>query len=79
MQSKRKESVIWEGIPEMMKNKEIRDRCLKRLYPCGKQTVFLETGEEISYERFDEMFPLRLKYKEPKGQNVCRKTDFIFK
>ena len=78
MGTPRKESVIWEGIPAMMKNKEIRDKCLRRVYPCGKQTVFVE-GEEMSYKKFDQMFPLCLIYKEPKGQNVCRKTDFIFK
>ena len=79
MRVPKKESVLWSGISEMMANKEIRERCLKRIYPCGKQTVFLECGKEISYEDFDEMFPLKLKYKEPKGENVCRKTDFIFK
>ena len=80
MAAKRKEGVLWEGIPERMAIKEIRERCLKRIYPCGKQTVFLECGKEISYEKFDEMFPLKkLKYKEPKGENVCKKKDFIFK
>ena len=78
MSTPRKESVIWEGIPLMMKNKEIRESSLRRIYPCGKQTVFVE-GEEIPLDKFDEKFPLKLKYKEPKGQNVCRKTDFIFK
>lgn len=76
--TKRKESVIWSGIPEMMANKEIRDKCLRRLYPCGKQTVFVE-GEEILYAKFDKMFPLKLKHKTPKGENVCKKTDFIYK
>lgn len=75
----RKESVLWEGIPEMMANKEIRESCLRRIHPCGKQTVFLESGEEVSYEKFNDMYPLKMKYLEPKGQNVCRKTDFIFK
>lgn len=79
MGTKRKDSVIWKGIPEMMANKEIRESCLRRVHPCGKQTVFLKSGEEISFEKFDKMFPLKLKYIEPKGQNVCRKTDFIFK
>ncbi len=79
MGAKRKIGVLWEGIPEMMAIKEIRDKLLKRIYPCGKQTVFLENGKEISYEEFDKMYPLRLIYKEPHGQNICRKTDFIFK
>ena len=78
MGTPRKESVLWEGIPAMMANKEIRDKCLRRVYPCGKQTVFVE-GEEMSYKKFDKMFPLKLKYIEPHGQNVCRKSDFIYK
>ena len=78
MGKQRKESVIWEGIPEMMQNKLIRESCLRRIYPCGKQTVFFK-GKEILFTIFDAMFPLNLKYIELKGQNVCRKTDFIFK
>ena len=79
MGAKRKVGVLWEGIPEMMAIKEIRDKLLKRIYPCGKQTVFLDCGKEISYEEFNKMYPLKLRYIEAKGQNVCRKTDFIFK
>ncbi len=74
----RTDSVIWDGIPEMMHNKAIRENCLRRIYPCGKQTVFFN-GKEILFTVFDVMFPLKLKYIEPKGQNVCKKTDFIFK
>lgn len=77
MKGKTREGAIWEGIPAMMKNKEIRESSLRRVYPCGKQTVFVG-GEEIPFAKFDKMFPLRLIYKEPKGQNVCRKTDFIY-
>ena len=78
MGTKRKESVIWGGIAEMMLNKAIRDSSLRRIYPCGKQTVFVD-GEEMTFAVFDKKFSLKLKYLEAKGQNVCRKTDFIFK
>lgn len=75
----KKGTVIWEGIPEMMANRAIRENSLRSVNPDGTQTVFLENGEEISFEEFDKMFPLRLKYKQPNGQNVCRKHDFFYK
>lgn len=63
---------------EMVANKEIRENCLRRIYPCGKQTVFVG-DEEIPFEQFDNMYPLKLVYIEKNGQNVCRKTNFIYK
>lgn len=76
---KKKGTVLWEGIPEMMANRAIRENSLRRVYPDGRQTVFLNNGDEISFEEFDKKFPLSLIYKEPKGANVCKKSDFLYK
>ena len=78
MKVQRKDSVLWEGIPAMMANKEIRDNCLRTIHPDGRQTVEVK-GETMSFAKFDKMFPLRMRYKQPKGENVCKKTVFIYK
>jgi hypothetical protein len=71
-----KSAIIVKNIAEYMTNKKIRRDAHYRHYPDGSRSVFFE-DEEIEVSEFHSMFPLVLLPLETKGENPCKKFDYI--
>ena len=72
----KKPAIKVDNIGEYVRNSRERANYTFRIEPTGK-TCFLVNGETVSPQQFDQLFPVQLKPKLPKGGNIDRTKNWM--